>query len=205
MTKKIVVLAVAAIMTLGIFGITACEQRGIRVEVISLVTKLNDAKELKFVVEPNIEHSNQIHIAVQKYNNDGQLIYMHNKMVHYETGEVTTDRLYQNGKDFDRLNKTYYDIVLTQNSSLGVIPDIGLLGLESTTFEKKNSNEYLITIYPQNLINGNMFGDMVFEYTIKKESNFISEILFAGKKATISRDIGQQIIIDEFEFTRRAY
>ena len=200
---KIIGVALATAMLIGVFGFAGCEQSNPREDVIYYVNELNEAKELKFIVEPNVEHIDNVHTAVQKYDSSWQLVYMYNKMVHRETGEVNTERLYKNGKDFDLLNKTYYEVVLTQNSSLAaMIPDIGLLGLESTTFEKISNDEYLVTIYPQSLL-GDMFGDTVFEYTIKIKDNFVSEIRFAGNTASISRNIGEQIIIDESEFEKR--
>jgi hypothetical protein len=80
--------------------------------------------------------------------------------------------------------------------------------METTTFEKIGKNEYFVTIYPQSFIDemyGDMFDDMLLEYTIKIENNFVSEIRFAIQIASFSRDIGQQIVIDESEFTKRVF
>lgn len=190
-------------MMLGVFGLTACEQGGTRGEVISLVNKLFEAKELKFIVESNAEHDDDNHISVQKYSDDGKLVYMYNKATNRETDEVTGENLYLNGKDFDLINKKYQEVNFTQQYAFGSkIPDVGLLRLESTTFEKINSDEYKVTIYPQNLLS-DMFGDTVFEYTIKVENNFILEIRFAGNITSISREIGAQVTIDESQFVKR--
>ena len=203
MKRKLLFFAVAAVMMLGVFGLTACAQGGTREKVISLVNKLYGAKELKFVVESNAEHDDDNHISVQKYSNDGKLIYMYNQSTNRVTDEVTKENLYINGKEFDLINMKYQEVNFTQQYAFGSkVPDIGLLRLESTTFEKINSDEYKVTIYPQNLLE-DMFGDTVFEYMIKVKNNFILEIRFAGNIISISREIGEQVTIDESQFVKR--
>lgn len=208
MIKRLIGISIIAVVLFGAFGLTGCEQASTREEVISYIEKLYEAKELKFISEPNAEHSDSIETSIQKYDSDGKLVYMYNKSVHRDTDEITSENLYQNGKKFDINVKKYQEVNYTRQIAFGSkVPLIGFLELESTTFEKKSNNEYFIVVDPQSLI-GDMFGDMVFEYTIKVTGNFISEISFGSNTngiayiTTISRDIGQQITIDESEFTR---